>query len=65
MAIHEPLPRRIHPGLRQVGWSKAAELVKVARRDEFDCATWLHKASELPKEEFKREVEKHLNGQTV
>jgi hypothetical protein len=24
---------------------------------------WLHKASELPKEEFKREVEKHLNGQ--
>jgi hypothetical protein len=23
----------------------------------------LHKAAELPKEEFKREVEKHLNGQ--
>lgn len=65
MAIHEQLPRRIHSELRQVGWSKATELVKVARRDgeQFDCATWLHKASELPKEKFKREVEKHLNGQ--
>ena len=29
---------------------------------EFDCATWLHKAKELPKEEFKREVERHLTG---
>jgi hypothetical protein len=37
----------------------------VARRDreQFDCATWLYKATELPKEEFKREVEKHLTGQ--
>jgi hypothetical protein len=28
----------------------------VARRDreQFDRATWLHKATELPKEEFKR-----------
>jgi hypothetical protein len=40
------------------------ELVKVARREgeDFDCATWLHKADELPKEQFKREVEKHLTG---
>jgi hypothetical protein len=47
-----------------VGWSKATELAKVARRDgaEFDCATWLHRAQQLPKEEFKREVEKHLTG---
>ena len=39
-------------------------MVKVARRDgeHFDCATWLHKARELPKEEFKREVEQHLTG---
>src|SRR5271155_6009964 len=46
------------------GWTKAAELAKVARRDgqKFDCATWLHKAQELPKEEFKREVERHLTG---
>jgi hypothetical protein len=65
MAIHEHLPKVPKADLRQVGWSKATELVKVARRDreQFDCATWLHKATELPKEEFKREVEKHLTGQ--
>ena len=36
----------------------------MARRDrqEFDCATWLHKATSLPKQEFKGEVEKHLTG---
>jgi hypothetical protein len=62
MAIHEHLPKIPKPELKLVGWSKATELVKVARRDreQFDCATWLHKATELPKEEFKREVEKHL-----
>ena len=48
----------------EVGWSKAAELAKVARRDgqEFECAIWLHKAKEIPREEFKREVERHLTG---
>jgi hypothetical protein len=47
-----------------VGWTKGLELAKVARRDgqEFDCATWLHKAQSLPKEEFKRKVEKELTG---
>jgi len=36
----------------------------VACRDgeEFDCATWLHKAKELPKEGFKGEIERHLTG---
>ena len=37
----------------------------MARRNpgqDFDCATWLHKARELPKEEFRREVEKELTG---
>ena len=64
MAIHEQLPRQAHRDLREMGWTKAAELAKVARRDgqKFDCATWLHKAQELPKEEFKREVERHLTG---
>jgi hypothetical protein len=40
-------------------------MAKVARRDgrDFDCATWLHKAQELPKDTFKREVERHLTGQ--
>ena len=64
MAIHENLTRVPKPRLREVGWSKATEMAKVARRDgkDFDCATWLHKAQELPKEEFKREVERHLTG---
>ena len=64
MSIHEHLPRRVRRELKQVGWSKAAELVKVARSEgqRFDCATWLHKAHSLPKEEFKREVERHLSG---
>jgi hypothetical protein len=65
MAIHENLTRVPKPRLRAMGWSKAAELVKVARHEgeDFDCATWLHKADEMPKEQFKREVEKHLTGQ--
>ncbi len=64
MAIHENLTRVPKQQLREVGWSKAVELVKVARKDgeDFDCATWLHKAKELPKEEFKGEVEHHLTG---
>jgi hypothetical protein len=64
MAIHENLIRIPKPQLREVGWSKAVELVKVARRDgeNFDCATWLHKAKGMPKEGFKAEVERHLTG---
>jgi hypothetical protein len=64
MAIHENLTRVPKPRLKSIGWSKAVELVKVARREgeDFDCATWLHKADELPKEQFKREVGKHLTG---
>jgi len=60
MAIHENLMRVPKRQLREVGWSKAVELVKVARKDGegFDCATWLHKARELPKEGFKGEVER-------
>ena len=47
-----------------MGWTKGLELAKVARRDgqQFESATWLHKARALPKEEFKREVEKELTG---
>jgi len=47
-----------------VGWTKGLELAKVARRDgqDFDCATWLHKAREMPKDQFKQEVEKELTG---
>ena len=64
MAIHENLTQIPKPQLREVGWSKAVELVKVARRDgeNFDCATWLHEARVMLKEGFKGEVQRHLTG---
>src|ERR1700726_2902117 len=64
MAIHEHLPRIPKSDLRLMGWTKARELAKVARKEQqgFDCAPWVHKARELPREEFKREVERHLTG---
>jgi hypothetical protein len=64
MSIYEHLPKPIRRELKQVGWTKAVELVKVARRDRerFESATWLHKARSLPKQEFKAEVERELTG---
>src|SRR5580698_524152 len=64
MSIHEHLPPQARKELKDVGWTKGLELAKVARRDgqHFDCATWLHKAREMPKEQFKQEVEKELTG---
>lgn len=64
MAIHDNLARIPKHQLREVGWSKATELVRVARKDgeRFDCAIWLHKAKELSKEMFKGEVERCLTG---
>ena len=52
MSIHEHLPPQARRELKEVGWTKGLELAKVARRDRqhFDCATWLHKAREMPKE---------------
>ena len=50
--------------LKQVGWSKAAELAKVARREreQFKSADWLHKARSMSHQQFKEEVEKYLTG---
>ena len=64
MTIHEHLVRVPKPQLQEIGWTKARELVKVARRDgpEFACAPWVHKAKQLPKEQFRRAVERHLTG---
>ena len=64
MSIHEHLPPQARRELKEVGWTKGLELAKLARRDgqKFDCATWLHKAREMPKEKFKQEVEKELTG---
>jgi hypothetical protein len=65
MSIHEHLPPQARRELKEVGWAKGVELAKLARRDRqhFDCATWLHKARQMPKEDFKQEVEKELTGQ--
>jgi len=65
MSIHEHLPPQARRELKEVGWTKGLELAKLARRrdgQDFDCATWLHKARSMPKEQFKQEVEKELTG---
>ncbi len=64
MSIHEHLPPEAKRKLKEVGWTKGLELAKLARAEgqRFDCATWLHKAREMPKEQFKLEVEKELTG---
>ena len=65
MAIHEHLPRIHKVDLQQVGWTKATELAKVARRDgqRFDCATWLHKARETAQGRIQTGGRsKHLTG---
>ena len=63
MAIHEHLTRVPKPQLREMGWTKATELVKVAR--EMETISLVHPGctkQELPREEFKSEVERHLTG---
>src|SRR6202171_2509087 len=64
MAIHEHLTPIRKRELELIGWTKARELAKVARRDRegFDRAPWVHKASTMPREEFKREVDRYLTG---
>jgi hypothetical protein len=64
MSIHENLPPQARKELKKVGWAKGIELAKLARRDRqhFDCATWLHKARELSKEDFQQAVERELTG---
>jgi hypothetical protein len=64
MSIHEHLPPQARKELKEIGWTKGRELVKLARRDRdhFDCAPWVHKAREMPREEFRRAVEKELTG---
>ena len=64
MSIHEHLPPQAKKDLKSIGWTKGLELAKLARAEgqQFDCATWMHKAHSMPKEEFRREVEKELTG---
>jgi hypothetical protein len=64
MSIHEHLPPQARRELKEVGWTKGRELAKLARAEgeRFDCAPWVHKARTLPREQFRREVEKKLTG---
>ena len=64
MSIHEHIPPKARKELKKVGWTKGLELAKLARRDrqQFDCATWLHKARQLSKEDFQQAVERELTG---
>src|SRR5213592_3269260 len=64
MSIHEHLPPQVRRELKEVGWTKGVELAKLARRDGqgFDCATWLHKARAMPKDQFKQEVQEGADG---
>ncbi len=64
MSIHENLPPQARKKLKKVGWAKGIELAKIARRDKqaFNCATWLHKAREMSKEDFQQAVERELTG---
>ena len=64
MSIHEHLPPQARKELKEIGWTKGRELAKVARRDgqSFDCAPWVHKAREMRREDFRREVERELRG---
>jgi hypothetical protein len=65
MSIHENLPPQARRQLKEIGWTKGLDLAKVARRDrqKFNCATWLQKAKTLPKDQFRREVERELTGE--
>ena len=64
MSIHEHLPPEVRKQLKEVGWTKGRELAKLARKrgTRFESAPWVHKARHMPREEFKREVEKELTG---
>jgi hypothetical protein len=50
--------------LKEIGCTKGRELAKLARRDGqgFNCAPWVHKARQMRREDFRREVERELTG---
>jgi hypothetical protein len=45
MSIHENLPPQARKEVKQLGWTKARELAKLARArgQHFDCAPWVHR----------------------
>jgi hypothetical protein len=64
MSIHAHFPPQARKGSERSGMDEGLELGKVARHDgqRLYCAIWLHKAREMPKDDFRREVEKELTG---
>ena len=64
MAIHENLTRVPKQQLREIGWTKARRTGQGGAQGgrALRKCTWVHRAQVLPKEEFKREVERHLTG---
>jgi hypothetical protein len=64
MSIHEHLPPQVRRELKEIGWTKGRELAKLARAEgqHFNCAPWVHKARSMPREQFRRAVEKELTG---
>lgn len=65
MSIHENLPPEARKQLKEVGWTKGLELAKLARkkRQNFDCAIWLHRAREMTTDQFRLEIARALTGQ--
>ena len=47
-----------------MGWTQGAAVSRAGAGGgkRFGSATWMHKAKEMPTEQFKREVEKELMG---
>jgi SAM-dependent methyltransferase len=64
MSIHEHLPPQVRKDLKEIGWTKGRELAKLARAEgqHFICAPWVDKARSMPREDFRRAVEKELTG---
>jgi hypothetical protein len=64
MSIHENLPPEVRKELKEVGWAKGLELAKLARKEkkDFKGAIWLHRAREMPTDQFRQAIEKELIG---
>jgi len=64
MSIHENLPPEVRKELKEVGWAKGLELAKLAKKEkkDFKSAIWLHRAHEMPTDQFRIAIEKELTG---
>jgi len=64
MSIHENLPPEVRKELKEVGWAKGLELAKLAKKEKnnFKSAIWLHRAHEMPTDQFRRAIAKELTG---